>query len=157
MNNKFLLILILLYSILLTSPSWAENLNISASGGWYLTIDYLDLISGAGSNLKSTYLSPPNATLIDIKANKNISWTVYARKTPEIDVSVFVRRTSDGIGNYQINGGENFIKLEDANIPIFQGKGERIGITIQYRITGVSLNIVPGLKNFRIFYTIEER
>ncbi len=159
MIKKLLLFFILLYSILFTPPLQADEVEIFTSGGWFLTIGETDLIFGAGSNLKSTYLSPPDATLVDIKCEKKTSWSVYARKlqTQDLnDLEIFVRRTSDGEGKGSIEGGEYFIPLRESYTELFWGIGERIGITLQYKITGISINLSPGTKNFHINFIVEK-
>ncbi|NWG10092.1 MAG: hypothetical protein HXX80_07320 [Nitrososphaerales archaeon] len=159
MRKNILILILFLNPILLTIPLHlsAENLKISASGSWLLSIDQSNLISGGRSNLQSTYQSPPDATLIDIKANKKSSWAVYVRRIPlPNNLTIDVRRTSDGRGQGTIEGGENFIPLGEGYTMLFRGRGERKDITVQYRIRGVSISISPGLRDLQIIYTVEE-
>jgi hypothetical protein len=159
MKKKILILNLLIHLILLTIPLYlsAENLKISASGSWSLSIDQSNLISGGGSNLQSTYQSPPDATLIDIKANKKSSWAVYVRRIPLPNhLTIYVRRTSDGRGKGTIEGGENFIPLGEGYTVLFKGRGERKDVTIQYIIKGVSISSSPGLRDFQIIYAVEE-
>lgn len=158
MNKKIILFFILFYSILFALPIRAEQPRISVSGGWFLSISELDLVSGPGSDLKSTYLSPPDATLIDIKAEPKTLWSIYAKRTAAATdgIGISVKRTSDGKGKGWVEGGEYFIPLGDGYTKLFHGKGERIDITLQYRITGISINTPPGMKNIHINFIIEE-
>jgi len=159
MVSKIVILNLLINLILLTIPLYlsAENLKISASGSWFLSIDQSNLISGGGSNLQSTYQSTPDATLIHIKADKRSSWAVYVRRIPVFNnLTIYARRTSDGRGEGTIEGGENFIPLGEGYTMLFRGRGERKDVTIQYRIRGVSISISPGLRDFQIIYTVEE-
>jgi len=159
MVSKIVILNLLINLILLTIPLYlsAENLKISASGSWFLSIDQSNLISGGGSNLQSTYQSPPDATLIDIKADQKSSWAVYVRRIPLPDhPTIYVRRTSDGRGKRSIEGGETFIPLGEGYTMLFRGRGERKDITIQYRIRGISISISPGLRDLPVVYAVEE-
>jgi hypothetical protein len=159
MKKNILILILFINPILLTIPICipAENPKISASGSWFLSIDQSNLISGGGSNLQSTYQSPPDATLIDIKADKKSSWAVYVRRIQlPNNLTIYVRRTSDGRGKGSIEGGENFIPLGEGYTMLFRGREERKDITIQYRIRGVSISISPGLRDLQIIYTVEE-
>jgi len=152
------MLILFLNPILLTIPLHlsAENLKISTSGSWSLSIDQSNLISGGGNNLQSTYQSQPDATLIDIKADKNSLWTVYVKRIPLPNhLTLYVRRTSDGRGKGSIEGGENFIPLGEGYTMLFRGRDERKDVTIQYRIEGISISISPGLRDFQIIYTVE--
>jgi len=159
MKKNILILILFINPILLTIPICpsAENPKISASGSWFLGIDQSNLLSGGGSNLQSTYQSTPDATLIDVKADKKSSWAVYVRKIPLPNhLTIYARRTSDGRGGGTIEGGENFIPLGEGYTMLFRGRGERKDVTIQYMIRGVSISISPGLRDLQIIYTIEE-
>ena len=158
MKKNILILILFINPILLTIPICipAENPKISASGSWFLSIDQSNLISGGGSNLQSTYQSQPDATLIDIKADKKSLWTVYVKRIPLPNhLTLYARRTSDGRGKRTIEGGENFIPLGEGYTMLFRGSGERKDVTIQYRIEGVSISISPELRDFQIIYTVE--
>ena len=159
MKKKILILILFVNPILLTIPLHlsAENLKISVSGSWSLGIDQSNLMSGGGSKLQSTYQSPPDATLIDIKADKKSSWAVYVRRIQLPNhLTIDVRRTSDGRGKGTIEGGENFIPLGEGYTMLFRGRDERKDVTIQYRIRGVSISISQGLRDLKIIYTVEE-
>ena len=160
MKKKILIFNLLVHFVLLIFPLRfliAENPNIYSSGSWILSIDPSHLQSGAGSNLQSTYDSPLDATQIDIHANQNTSWVVYGRRLPSIhkNLTIYVRRTSDGKGKGLIEGGENFIPLGEGDTALFRGIGPRRDITVQSRINGVSINISPGARDLQILYTLE--
>jgi len=159
MKKKILILNLLTYLVLLTIPLYlsAENLNISASGSWFLSVDQSNLISGVGSALQSTYQSPPDTTLIDIEADKKTSWTVYVRRIPLPNpLTIYVRRTSDGRGKGTIEGGENFVPLGEGYTMLLRGRGQKKDITIQYRLRGVSISISQGLRDFQIIYAVEK-
>jgi len=158
MKKIILISFIFLYSILFPlHSSKSEEPKILVSGGWFLAIDQFNLKAGAGSNLTETYESPPDATLIDIIAHKETSWAIYVRRINQThNLSIYIRRTSDGTGREKIEGGENFILVEESPKLFFRGKGEKRSITVQFKIGGVSIGIPPGPKGFRIYYDVRE-
>lgn len=158
MSKYIFLLILLVCSTFLSTSSYADSLELSTSGGWFLTVNEYDLTSGAGSNLKDTFLSPADATLIDVQASPKMSWTVYAKlntSSVNTNLKVYVRRTSDGQGSGSIEGGEHFILLREGNNRFFSGIGQQKGITIQYMAKGIHLGISPGLLNYHIIYFIE--
>jgi len=157
--KKIILVSFILFcsNILLFQSPGFEEPKILVSGGWFRSINQFDLKAGAGSDLKENYESPLDETIIDIIAPNQTSWKVYVRRINHSNkLSIYIRRTSEGRGKGSIEGGENFIPVEENPKPLFWGKGEKRGITVQFRISGVSINIPPGLKGFRILYEVKE-
>ncbi len=135
----------------------ARDLEIAVSGSPEFVIGEPDLASGAGSGLKPTYQSQPDAGVIDIKAPPEKRWIVHVRRIRPTDrLTIYVRRTSDGIGRGNVEGGEDFIPVTQHYSPFFKGIGERKGITIQYRISGATIELGPGSWPFQIHYALEE-
>lgn len=156
MNKKLIIFFILFYFFIVNSLN-AEQPKISVSGGWFLNINELNLTSGAGSDLKNTYISLPDATVIDISASPKTLWTVYARITAVPNsLIISVRRTSNGEGTGWIEGGEHFIRLSESYTKLFSGKGSRNGITLQYKLSGISIKTPPGFKSININFIVEE-
>jgi hypothetical protein len=157
MNKLILVSFIFIYSIFLPFYSLGSEPEIIVSGGWLRVIDHSDLKAGAGSDLIESYESPLDSTVIDIIANSRTSWAVYVRRINQADdLSIHIRRTSNGTGEGIIEGGENFILVEESPKLLFRGKGEKRSITVQLKISGVSINIPPGSRGFRIYYEVRE-
>lgn len=81
----------------------AQALDISVSGSWSWTINANDLISGAGSNLKSSYESDSNAVSINISGatSDTDKWRVDVSKIDTYwpsNFTLYIKRTSDGVG-----------------------------------------------------------
>jgi hypothetical protein len=155
LNMKTIILLILC----LLSMSEAEAIDIAATGGWTETVDASNLISGAGSNLTSTYTSPGNATTITLTntKNKNDNWRVNVRRvdsTWNSNLTLYVRRTSNGTGAGGISGGTTFIQILSSDQQFFSGSGDRNGISCQYRLTGMSINVDPGTYSTTVIYTM---
>ncbi len=64
--RKLFLPFIFLIALFLLFPGVSLAIDISATGGWSEIIDANDLVSGAGSDLKSSYESEAGATLLTI-------------------------------------------------------------------------------------------
>jgi hypothetical protein len=157
MNKLVLVSFIFIYSIFLPHSSLGNEPEIIVSGGWFRLIDQFDLKAGAGSDLIESYESLPDATVIDIIAHIETSWEVYVRRINQAhNLSIYIRRTSDGTGSGRIEGGGNFILVEESPKLLFRGKGEKRSITVQFKISGVSIGIPPGLKGFQIYYEVRE-
>lgn len=137
----------------------AEAINITAAGScWYRTISKVDLQSGAGSGLNSTYESTPDATVLDIEAGKKTQWAVYVRTAPSWvnDITLYVRRISDGKGGGTVEGGTSYVSVGPTDVQLFSGKGPRMGINLQYKLTGISIRIPVGTYSRTLIYTVEE-
>lgn len=154
-KNRFILVFLLCF-VFFTCP--AEALSISAEGSWSLTIDANNLISGAGSDLKSDYESASDAVSIDILgANDEDSWQVEVRKDDiqwHDKLALYIQRTSAGGGSGTIQEGESYQKITEINQPFFEGSGAKRGITARLKLSGMSLQIPPGTYATTIYYTI---
>jgi len=129
---------------------------ISLTGDWALTIDAANLQSGPGSDLVSQYPSDVDQIQVRI-ADTNQGWIVSVRGQVynwHSDMSVHVRRRSDGIGPGWISGGENWLQVTLTDQQFFQGWRRRRGINIQCGLTGVSVQIPPELYSGSIIYTV---
>ena len=73
-------------------------IQVTVTGDWTLVIDETDLQAGPGSDLNPQYPSATDQIIVDItQTGKN--WTVYIQGSVinwHSDLSVYVRRTSDG-------------------------------------------------------------
>jgi hypothetical protein len=137
----------------------AQGAGITAIGGWLQMLNTSFLLAGAGSNLQSSVVSIAGSTVIDLSGAGG-SWTVRARLSPGLwdsNVTLQVRRASDGIGlgSSSIVGGESFIDVTTTDTLFFTGKGNRTGVALQYRLTGLSCQVPPGTYTAPVIFTVE--
>lgn len=144
---------------LICLPGWIKAIELSALGEWVKIVGSTELIMGAGSELRSSYMSAENATTLNINRarGKDYYWRVEVKR---IDVNwpsgltLYVRRTSDGIGYGSISGGTTFIPISSINQIFFEGSDNRSSINCQYKLDGVSIDISPGSYITTIIYTV---
>jgi hypothetical protein len=150
----FLAVLVLLF---LTE---AEGIDISATGGWSETVNETDLISGAGSNLVDTYESNTNASTITISncIDDQDEWKLNVKRDDTggwpISLILYVKRTSDGNGQGSVSGGLSYIEITTTDNQFFSGAGDRAGINLQYKLSGMSVGVTPANYNTTITFTV---
>ncbi|MGQ9809957.1 MAG: hypothetical protein ACUVQ7_01265 [bacterium] len=149
---KFILLATLIQSSRLLSG------DISASGGWTEVIDADDLVAGAGSNLIDQYQSAQDATTIDIS---NVEfYDVYVRKSDNNwnnDLILYIKRTGAGSGGGNISGGTTFQEVTGTDSKFFSGYLARTGITVQYKLTGMSISISPDAYSTSVILTVVDQ
>jgi hypothetical protein len=133
--------------------------SITAIGGVSRTIDSSDLISGAGSDLRDTYESPSDATSIAILdcTGTAEAWRVDVSRSDvewNSNLTLYLRRTSDGIGDGTILGGEEYQEVTSSINAFFSGEGDRQFIYVQYKLTGESVQIPRDQYISNITYTV---
>ena len=107
----------------------AESIDIAATGGWSETVDQLDLVSGAGSQLVDTYESVTDATDIDITntVDKRDDWRVDVRRVDgggwHADYTLYAKRTSNGVGPGSASGGLSYMEITTTDTELFSGAG----------------------------------
>jgi hypothetical protein len=145
-------------AVCLLVPFQAFAGDIVATGGWNRTIDSSDLLSGAGSNLTSTYESAANATSLDITTNTD--YRVDVRRTDGTwsgDFTLSVQRTSDGTPGHPsstISGGAAYQAVTTSDAEFFTGHRDRTGVEVQYRLEGMSVDIAPDTYSSTVTFTI---
>jgi hypothetical protein len=143
----------LIASIFLATAVYAQD--ITATGGWTETIDTADLVSGAGSDLTDTYESGSAATTVGVTDSGN--WRVDIKRTDSLwdaDFTVSTRRTSDGSGSGSISGGGSYQEVTTTDVQFFAGSLDRSNITIQYRLTGMSVGAEPATYSTTMTFTV---
>ncbi|MCL6590271.1 MAG: hypothetical protein K6U80_09990 [Firmicutes bacterium] len=134
----------------------------SSSSGWTLPVDSSNLISGAGSDLTSVYLSPVNATVLTVRNCKNNAdnWRIDVSRSDTIwdsaNLALAVLRTSDGTytPGATISGGTDFVPVSATATTFFRGSGNHSNITVQYQLTGMSVEIAPNNYKTTVTFTI---
>jgi hypothetical protein len=138
----------------------SEALDLSTTGGWTETINELDLVSGAGSDLIDTYQSATDATSMTISncTGDTDNWRLDVRRIDDAgwhgDFTLYVKRTSDGEGTGSISGGQSYIEITTTDTELFSGAGDRSNISIQYQLTGMSINVLPDTYSEIITFTV---
>jgi hypothetical protein len=140
----------------------AEALDLSTTGGWTETINELDLVSGAGSDLIDTYESATDATSMTISSctGDTDNWQLLVRRIDHAgwygDFTLYVKRTSEGEGTGSISGGLSYIEITTTDTQLFSGAGDRSNISIQYKLTGMSINVLPDTYSETITFTVDD-
>jgi len=130
--------------------------DITATGGWTEVIDAGDLVSGAGSDLQSVYESATDATILDVTPAFDF-YDVYVRRSDTNwsgDFSLYIKRTGDGTGAGSISFGASYKEVTTVDTKFFSGYMSRTGIPIQYKLSGMSVNIAPDSYSTTIIFTI---
>jgi hypothetical protein len=145
----------LLFLSLLLSV-YAQAREIQAEGGWTKTIDASNLVSGAGSNLTGTYESGTAATIVQIEDTG--SWRVNVKHSAgtnwDSNFILYAQRTSDGSGSGTISGGFPYVEITAADAAFFSGTLNRETIHIQYKLSGMSVSVVPGTHSTTVTLTL---
>lgn len=145
------------FSLLLSLATAAPGADVSSVGNWTETIDASDLIAGAGSNVTSQYESVTGSTTLDILNTAGGSWRIVARRADSTwhgNLTLFVRRTSDGSGPGAILDGASYVQLSTLDTEIFTGTGDRNNIAVRFKLTGMSKDIPPNTYSAGIIFTI---
>lgn len=133
---------------------WA--IGITATGSWSQTIDASNLTGGAGTDLNSTYQSASNAVVIDI-IGAGSTWGVAVKKITSnwhSSLHLSVKRTSDGTGVGTISGGTSYQEVTDIDQSFFSGNRSRANVNVQFQLTGVSIQVPPGVYTATVYYTV---
>ena len=137
----------------LLAPAYGYDLN--SSGGWSVDISAANLINYAGSNLEPELESASGVSNLSV-TNGSGGWTVSMRKSGgHSNVRIFVKRTSGGIGNGNISGGTAYLELTGSNTVFFTGTQNKTGISLQYKLTGLSIDIPPAVYLSSITFTVQ--
>lgn len=149
----------LTFLILFVPETLTAAISITASGSWSETVDALDLQTGAGSDLVSSYESPSTAVTIDITGTtgNGDNWRVDVSKTDATwDGSLLldVKRTTSGTGTGSISGGTSYQEVSGTDQSFFSGSGDRTDLKIQLQLRGMSVQVSPDTYSTTVFYTV---
>lgn len=150
---------LLLYTILmLCCGDRVGAIELAASGGLTRNIGRTDLVSGAGSNMNSTYTDAAATSLtVSDTAGASDNWRIDVRKADTAwngALLLKVRRDTDGSGSGSVAGGTSFIEITDSDGQFFSGVGDRSGISLSYQLTGMAVTIPPGFYNTTVIFTV---
>ena len=127
------------------------------TGNWSETIDASDLTAGAGSNLIDTCQSAADAVSIDIAATSG-NWGLDVKKITSNwhnNLHLHIRRTSDGTGSGTISGGNSYQEVIDTDQDFLSGSGNT-NVNVQLQLTGVSIQVPPGVYTATVWYTVSD-
>jgi hypothetical protein len=137
--------------------NFAEAANITITGSWALTIVVGDLTGRPGTNLTANYNSATNQVLMDVTTGAGMAWRVDVLR---IDthwtalVTLSIRRTGTGSGTGTVTGGGAFMAITTTSQTFVTGTGNRAGIQLQERISGVSVSIPADIYTTTVQYTV---
>ncbi|MEI9894764.1 MAG: hypothetical protein WDN28_12975 [Chthoniobacter sp.] len=135
----------------------AQGADLTSSGDWIQTITAAHLSSGAGSDLQAQFESVSGVTTLTV-ANASGAWSLRARRSGgqgHPDVTVYVKRTSGGGGSGSISGGTAYMELTTSDAEIFSGSEARSGISLQFKLTGLSRKVSPATYLSSIIFTVQ--
>ncbi|WP_242464228.1 hypothetical protein [Thiococcus pfennigii] len=136
-----------LFAICLASMQVAQAADISVFGNWSETLGAADLVGGAGTDIRSPITSGAYQATLDLSNTDGAAWTVGVRRASSslpTGVAVAVRRTTGGSGDGGISGGQDFLTVGANEQVLCSGHGDRSGIGLQFRLTGVSVEQGTG-------------
>jgi len=150
-------ILAILFFSLGCEAAWAQ-VSIATSGSWSRTVDASDLVSGAGSDLASSYESSAGAITLTVSGTTGgtDAWRIDVKK---VDVSwisallVYFRRTDSGSGG-SVSGGTAYQQITDADLSFFSGAGDVSAIGLQAEVGGVSVAVPPATYSTTVYFTV---
>ncbi|MFC1490225.1 hypothetical protein ACFL6K_03350 [Candidatus Latescibacterota bacterium] len=138
-----------------------RGIEIRVDGGWTdLSIGSADLIGGAGTDFIDTYTSNTDAGNVDIhRAKKNDYWRIDIRRS-DINwfenLNLYARRTGSGNGNGNASGGLSYVEVNYIDREFFSGRGLLNNISLQYQLSGVSVQVPPDIYSTMLIFTIVE-
>ena len=145
--------------VLAAMPTAALGIDISTVGSWTETVDAADLISGAGSDLVDTYESTVNEVVITVlnTTGSSDNWRVDVRRSDTTwsgSFVLWVERTGAGTGAGSISGGTTYQEVTTIDATFFSGAGDRNGVDIRLRLTGMSVSASPNNYLSSVIYTV---
>ncbi|MDO9593566.1 MAG: hypothetical protein Q7J19_01085 [Lutibacter sp.] len=150
---------ILIAFLAISNIAVSQNVSISVSGNWAKTIAATD-ISEAGNDYPTSYESNTNQTLLSLNPNsQGKGVNVYVTRSDikwQSDLILEVKRNSNG-GNSSVTDGLNYktiINTQSLVSPFFSCIQAVTNMTLQYRITGISVLLPVDIYSTTITYTV---
>lgn len=153
-----ILIILLITSVIKSQPT--ITVTSFRYSGWTIDITPANLTGGPGSDLESSYISTINFDTINIITNTpDDIWKVEIKQNTLInwdnDIILTARLTGNGEGSGTFISDGKEIILNDSYQTLFSGIGSISGITIQFKVCGISINtITPGSYTAEVIYSI---
>jgi hypothetical protein len=139
----------------------AAGADLLVTGGWAPAVDGSVLVAGPGSELAAEIESTAAQATLDVSgtAGDAQAWHIDIQRSDAHWPDAFgveVRRSSDGLGGGSISGGTAYQPIGAIANTFFSGSGDREGVALQLRITGISLAIAPDIYTTAVVYTLVE-
>ncbi len=157
-ETRILYLAIVLFCVISCSaPSYA--IDISASGSWSPSQGASDLAAGAGSDLVASIQSNTDQVLVSINntlGNGDL-WRIDVRRSDiswPAGLTLYAARTGAGTGGGSISGGTSYQAISTSDASFFSGAGDRTGITVQLKMTGMSVTQSPGSYSTSMILTV---
>lgn len=134
-----------------------QSADLTSSGDWVASVSAANLAAGAGSDLQTQFESISGVTTLTI-SNAPGEWSLRARRNGtqwNSAVAVFVKRTSAGSGAGSITGGGGYVEVTATDSEIFTGSGPRSGVSLQFKLTGLSKKVSPSTYLSSIIFTVQ--
>lgn len=146
-----------LLAALVSAPSLAADLSVT--GTWSVALDASDLQAGAGSDLSTEQQSASAEVVLDVSglAAASDAWRVEVSRADvgwPPGVRLWVTRSGAGTGPGSVGGGTGWIEVTGLPTPFFSGAGDRAGIGVRLRLTGLSVGLSPDAFASNVTYTV---
>jgi hypothetical protein len=143
----------------LSNRSRCEALTIVSSGDWSLPIGASDLVGGAGTDLPGSFESASDLISIDIAGTTGAgdNWRVDVKKTDgtwNANLHLNTYRTGAGSGPGSVSGGTSYQEITGTDASFFSGDGDRSGITVRLKLSGVSVHVPPATYGATVTITV---
>ncbi len=152
---------ILIYGAVCTILPAGAAIEITSIGSWSRPITASDLLGAGGSALTSTYESASNQVVLSVTGTTGNSagWRIDIHRTDSTwdnRLTFSLKRTGDGLGGGSILGGTSYQPLGVTSSTFFTGTGDRAGIPLQLKFSGVSVLIPANSYATEITFTVVE-
>lgn len=137
--------------------------SITVTSSWSKSIDASDasnLQTGAGKNLIDNHESARDAIEIDIDTFLEGDWMIDVNKVDtnwHSSFNLYVKRTSDGSGSGSISGGTSYQEATHVNETFFSRRHDRSNIHVQFKLSGVSIQVPPNTYSTMVYYTVVDK
>ncbi len=135
----------------------ASAADITSAGDWVEMLNASNLTAGAGSDLPACMQSISGVTTLSI-SNVAGPWRVTVRSgtgTWDSHVTLYVKRTSAGIGSGTITGGDTYTAVSSTDTDFFSGSSNRSTISVQYKLMGLAHHLPPATYLSTLSFTVQ--
>lgn len=138
-----------------------SEIQATSIGQWSLRIGIFNSQSGAGSDLVGSYESALGRHYLSVQGalDNSDNWRIDVSRSDAnwpSAVDLFVRRidsTGTGTGVVE-NGGTTYQEVETIPTSFCYGRGNIFDVELQYKISGISLQVPPGVYTTSVIFTV---
>lgn len=154
---KLPILICLVTCCLVSNKAYAQEVRIR--GDVDFSFSYTNIKAGEDYSLETE--TKHDGVRMDIKKLKRQTyWRVTVNKSDinwDNQVKVYVRRTNDGSGNGTTWGGTNYTQITNMPQTFLQGQGLLNNIYLQYKLSGISVELPANTYYTDIVYTLYEQ